>query len=151
MADAWKVVRSAGEGAFPYDSAWRLLEGSDPVSLARGRSASGAAAWGWWFLLNDKIPDAQIIVVAQVTSEGRFGEVERHGIECKARAIAKSGRFDRVLVVGEENRSEFLKVFKKIGGRVPSIDVVNLDGSDSCVLDHARGRRLGGDDAPCEH
>jgi hypothetical protein len=94
-----------------WNGRWRLLDKiGNPVIEVSGRSASAAAAWGWWFLLRDKIPDAGIIVMAQVDESGRFAGV--NGIIDKTEAVMKDGRFDTIIVASKENEEEAKRVLQ---------------------------------------
>jgi hypothetical protein len=79
----------------------------------QGRSASAAAAWGWYFALSDKLPDDDIIILGQLY-QGAIRGVK--GIEAKVKAIVayakKNGRLDTI-VVANENKEEAEKTLKR--------------------------------------
>jgi hypothetical protein len=110
MEDAWEAAReqveSEGIELPPVDGRWRVLEGSLPVPLIAGRSASGAAARGWYFALRDRVPDEEVMVLAEVKRVApeapgprRFVLGPVDGVRPKVRAIAADGRFDSLVVV----------------------------------------------------
>lgn len=128
MAAAWatnmRVLREEDHVDIEksWNGRWRLLdETGTPVTEVDGRSASAAAAWGWWFLLHEKIPDDGIIVMAQVDENGHFSGVE--GISEKVKKVVTDRRFDTIVVAGEENEQIAKKELKDIR----TIRVVRFD------------------------
>jgi hypothetical protein len=133
MQDAWDAakdrLRKDGVNVPLCDGRWRLVLEERPVPAIRGRSASGAAAWGWWFALQErKVPDKEIIVLAEINKDGDLKEVG--GLFAKTNAIAEDGRFDTIVVASEKNRLEAEKTLRKLG-RLGPIRVVRLGGGDA--------------------
>jgi hypothetical protein len=65
---------------------------SQPLELEAvdGASASGAAARGWWHALHGNVPDAEVVVLAQVSGDGQSFET----VSCiaeKIQAIVREG------------------------------------------------------------
>jgi hypothetical protein len=98
------------------------------VPEVRGRSAGGAAALGWYHALRGTVPDERVIVLAQVDRAGRLTGVE--GVPAKVRAIAAGGRFDTIVVAGEENQREAEDTLRELG-KLGIIRVKNLRDSDA--------------------
>jgi len=101
--DAWTAARALlqkqGVDVQRCDGRWRLRRrDGQPIQEVKGRSASGAAAWGWYFALTGKVPDDRVIVLAEIDSRGVLKEV---GVDAKVKAIAADGRFDTIAVVSE--------------------------------------------------
>ena len=109
MRRAWDLA--AGREAADVDGRWRLRCGltssSRGLSLdsVDGASASGAAARGWWYALNRKVPDAGIVVLAEVKADLALGPVDF--VPDKVRAIVSAGAgadgrsgIDTILVAG---------------------------------------------------
>lgn len=111
-----------------WDGRWRLLRGGGPAAEANDRSASGAAARGWWFALTDKVPDEGVIVVAQVDENDvtQLKGVDDVGVVAKTKAIAADGRFDTIVVATATNQREAEAALREVGKLGP-IRVVNLD------------------------
>jgi hypothetical protein len=130
MQEAWEAARvlARKEGADTVlDGRWRLLLRDQPVEEIQGRSASGAAALGWYHLLQGTIPDEGVIVLAQVDRDGNLSEVD--GVPAKVRAIAADGRFDTVVVASNDNRREAEDALRRLD-QLRNIRVVNLNGSN---------------------
>lgn len=133
LADAWETnvrfsqIEGDMDDIVKWNGRWRLLQpNGEPVLEIEGRSASAAAARGWWFLLNEKIPDDNIIVMAQVDKYGQFtgvGEISK-----KVTDVIKDGRFDTILVASEENRLEAERVLK-LNDKQRFVRVKNLTSS----------------------
>ncbi len=79
----------------------------------RGRSASGAAAWGLAFVLTPMRPDPGMIVLAQADSAGGLSPID--DIRPKVRKIAEYDCFDAIVVVGSENRLDAEDALKDLG------------------------------------
>jgi hypothetical protein len=108
---AWRM---AGGTHANVDGRWWLRRGTSFTSSSGtialdavdGPSAGGAAARGWWHLLNEKVPDPEIVVMAQISKdEASFETVDY--VSQKALAVATEGRtpeghlaFDTIVVVG---------------------------------------------------
>ena len=137
IRQAWTAARrlAAREGVdvTRLEGRFRILARDDhPLPEITDRSASGAAARGWWYALMDKVPDEGVIVLAQVVPAGAseaaddelvFGEVG--GVPAKVRAIAADGRFDTIAVAGEDNLREAEQTLRSLGKLGP-IRVVNI-------------------------
>jgi hypothetical protein len=58
MQDAWSgaciLAQQHGAETCRSDGRWRLKVGSGPAAYAEDRSASGAAARGWWYVLTGR-------------------------------------------------------------------------------------------------
>lgn len=137
MKDAWEGAKTlAGrEGDVQYDGRWSLLKGWSqdsrlldtlkPANEANNRSASGAAAWGWWFALSGKVPDNRVIVIAQVDSrkpECLIGVHDDSVLE-KTKTIIQDGGFDTIVVASRSNKE---KVREALGSS-NQIRIVNLE------------------------
>jgi hypothetical protein len=118
MQDAWKAAKGLAqkEGVSAlFDGRWRLLKGGKPMTEASGRSASGAAAWGWYCALTGKVYDPRVIVLAQIDGDGNLTGVGDDGVRAKAKVIAASGRFDKIVVASKENQAEAESIVGKSG------------------------------------
>jgi hypothetical protein len=114
-----------------WDGRWSLRQGrergSKPVEAANGCSASGAAALGWWHALMGTVPDAGVIVIAQVDDTGQDGIMRLKGVDdrwvfAKVQAIAQGPRFDTIVVASEEDEKAALQAL----GTTQHICVRNL-------------------------
>lgn len=137
MEDAWQAAleMARAEGAPGYelpdrvsvDGTWRVLdEGMKPIAEVGGRSASGAAVWGWYHLLRNQLLDHRVIVLCQVRtvaeSPGKRYELARvDGVEAKTRAVARATlddgsavRFDTIAVVGQENSQQAFETLLRL-------------------------------------
>jgi len=138
MKDAWEGAKTlaAKQGLdVQCDGRWSLLQGwnqdsrlSETLPLAaeaNNRSASGAAAWGWWFALSGKIPDNRVIVIAQVDPRKpeHLTGVHDDGVLEKTKAIVEGGAFDTIVVASRSNKEQ---VREAMGGS-NHIRVINLD------------------------
>lgn len=114
MQEAWYgALDLAQQGAKRvWDGRWSLRQGrtpgSKPVSVANGRSASGAAARGWWHALMRKVPDEGVIVIAQVGAVGKDGVMQLKGVDdrgvfVKTQALAQDPRFDTIVVASQQD------------------------------------------------
>lgn len=126
MEDAWQAALEMVQGErapedeladrVSVDGTWRILdEHMKPMSQVGGRSASGAAVWGWYHLMKNRRLDDRVIVLCQVrAATGQSGKLYElasvDGIEQKVRAVAlcmlddgSAARFDTIAVVGVEN------------------------------------------------
>jgi hypothetical protein len=108
------------------DGRWRLLQRphSQPVDVAQGESASGAAARGWWYALTHKVPDAEIVALAEVDGRGRLRGVS--GVPAKTRCIAADGRMDTLVVATAQGKDEAEAALRE-SGQTPVVSVVQLD------------------------
>ena len=141
-ADFLTSMQKAWDGAWPsaptqegtkriWNGRWRLLQGkepgSQPVEVANGGSASGAAARGWWHALRQQVPDDRVIVIAQVDTVDNEGVlwlkgVDDAGVFVKTQAIAQDRQFDTIVVASEDNKEAALKAL----GEATHICVRNL-------------------------
>lgn len=124
---AWAAAKKLGwEGgpeALP-DGRWRLLRSDEqPFAAIKGRSASGAAARGWWLALQGKVPDEGVIVLTEIERDGLLKPVG--GIEAKVKAIAEDRRFDTIVVASDDNQREAESTLRDLGKLGP-IRVVKL-------------------------
>jgi hypothetical protein len=120
MKHAWAAAREQakkeGVDVLRYDGRWRLLQRWSweeqkegkllPAAEANDRSASGAAAWGWYFALTGKVPDSGIIMLAQVREDGMIAAVDDDGVSAKTKAIAADGHFDTIVVASTGNSTK---------------------------------------------
>lgn len=125
MTDAWEQAKAHArkEGVTePYDGHWRLLFENYPLKEATGRSASGAAARGWYFALTGKIPDKGLILLAQVDERDSQRLTIVDGIRAKVKAIAEDDKFqiNTIVVTSHENRDE---AHDALGSRASEITV----------------------------
>jgi hypothetical protein len=137
IARAWRMASEATPEAPPMDGRWHVRRGppftpasSRGLRLVDGASAGGAAARGWWHVLRNQIPDAEIVVLAQVAADGRSLEPVNF-VGPKVEAIVREGvrpdgqpAFDTIVVVGDDARREAEDVLGSNGQR---IRVVRLD------------------------
>ena len=119
------------------DGRWGVRRGppftpasSRGLRLVDGASAGGAAARGWWHVLRNQIPDAEIVVLAQVAADGRSLEPVNY-VGPKVEAIVREGvrpddhpAFDTIVVVGDDARRE---AEDALGSNANRIRVVLLD------------------------
>jgi hypothetical protein len=105
-----------------------------------GRSASGAAAWGLYFVRTAKVPDPGLIVLAQVDDlqgvysleDGNQHVGQRAGLlKEKVRRIAESGLFDTIAVTGQNNLSDAKAAIEE-AAKGDSIKVANIEDVDVC-------------------
>lgn len=144
MKDAWMAAREQAEkegvDVLRCDGRWRLLqrwswevqerEKLPPAAEANDRSASGGAAWGWYFALTGKVPDRGIIVLAHMREDGLLEGVDDDGVFAKTKAVADDGRFDTIVVASEGNRAKAEDALRDLG-KLGVIRVVNLNASDT--------------------
>jgi hypothetical protein len=128
MQDAWtaaKELAQKGGAQVLFDARWRLQLNEEPVLEVSGRSASGAAARGWWFALTGKVPDEGVIALAQVRADGLLEGVD--GVPAKVKAIADDPeeRFDTIVVASDENQREAEAALRECG-KAGAIRVVNI-------------------------
>jgi hypothetical protein len=113
MGHAWKMAMQAMSPAPVVDGRWHVVPLSTDQSQEQeflevsGASAGGAAARGWWHLLNRKVPDDGVVVLARVSPDcTTLGSVDH--IAQKVQAILANGRsehyptVDTIVVVGIE-------------------------------------------------
>lgn len=121
------------------DGTWRILdEHMKPMSQVGGRSASGAAVWGWYHLMKNRRLDDRVIVLCQVRaatgqSGKRYELASVDGIEQKTRAVAQAmlgdgsaARFDTIAVVGAENSRQACDTLHGLG-KAAAIRVLDLE------------------------
>jgi hypothetical protein len=114
MDNAWKAAMNLTTRTHnsPKAGCWRLID-SDVASLGYGDSAGGAAALGWYHLLQGTNPDKEIIVMTSIDEQGNLGKVA--GIPEKITAVVDSGLFDTVVVASQENLKEANNKLKELG------------------------------------
>ena len=133
MQKAWggALVLAQKDARRVRDGRWSLRQGreqgSKPVEVANGCSASGAAALGWWHVLMGTVPDAGVIVIAQVDAMGQDGIIRLKGVDdrggfAKVQAIAQDPRFDTIVVASDEDEKAALQAL----GNTPHMCVRNL-------------------------
>lgn len=137
IARAWRMAGEATPEATQMDGRWHVRRGapftspsSRALRLVDGASASGAAANGWCHVLRNQVPDAEIVVLAQVAADGRSLEPVNH-VGPKVEAIVREGirpdghpAFDTIVVVGDDARRE---AEDALGSNANRIRVVQLD------------------------
>jgi hypothetical protein len=149
MEDAWHAAfemvrdeRTPGDelpDRVSVDGTWRVLdEHMKPMSQVGGRSASGAAVWGWYHLMRNQRLDDRVIVLCQVrAATGKSGKhyelASVDGIEQKTRAVAQTmlgdesaARFDTIAVVGTENSRQACDTLHGLG-KAAAIRVLDLE------------------------
>lgn len=129
MHDAWVSARlmaqAHGVAAGLTDGRWRLKLGSGPAAYAEDRSASGAAARGWWAALTGKVPDAGLVVIAQVDAEAVTQLRGVDGVFAKTQAIVAEGRLGTIVVASTANQREAEDTLRQAGAS-HRMRVVNL-------------------------
>jgi hypothetical protein len=117
------VFNSRENDAFPgYLSSYEK-NGLNPIPVVSGRSASAAAALGWYHALNGTIPDDRVIVLAQINSQGVLVQVDEKSIPAKVKAIVDYGYFDTIAVAGKADEAVALKALPQgISIRVKNLD-----------------------------
>lgn len=144
MRHAWAAARELaqkeGVDVLRSDGRWRLLQGWSweeqearelpPAAEANDRSASGAAAWGWYFALTGKVLDSDIIVLAQVREDGLLEGVDDKGVFAKTKAIVDDGHFDTIVVASEGNKNKAEDALNTLG-KLGVIRVKNLNASNA--------------------
>jgi len=139
MRHAWKMALKTVPHNPMVDGRWRLRRGSPtqpsrsqplPVEAVDGPSASGAAARAWWHLLHARIPDPEVVVLAQIARGGdSFESVDRTTEKVQA-IVREVGRLDGsrpfdTIVVAE--RTQERKAREALGHELPGLTVVCLD------------------------
>jgi hypothetical protein len=112
------------------DGVWLLsrLSGTswsgEPLDPPTGASAGGAATRGWWHALNEKYPDDELVVIAEIARHVSQGlgdppaDYQLHGVDvdgtdhsadrtgtwvrAKVEAVARDKRFDTIVMVDDE-------------------------------------------------
>ncbi|MGH8549921.1 MAG: hypothetical protein ACRERU_15210 [Methylococcales bacterium] len=121
---------------FAYRGWWKLhvQPGLDQVS---GRSASGAAALGWYHALQKTVPDGRILVLSAISRENsENGALEYvDGIEKKVLGLGNGSTFrandseiipiDTIVVASHKNEEE-VNLAIQANSRLASIRVINL-------------------------
>lgn len=126
---AWKM---AGGTRSTVDGRWSMRRGtpfaspSGAIALdaVDGPSAGGAAARGWWHLLNDQVPDPEVVVMMQIANDDVSFETVDF-IPQKVRAVEKEGRtpdgqlaFDTIVVVGSDAKRDGESALGRSSGHV---------------------------------
>ncbi len=128
MHNAWmaakKLAQKEGSNVL-CDGRWRLLREGQPIPKVKGPSASGAAAWGWQFVITGKVPDTGVIVVAQVDEHDVTQLKGVDGVSAKVEAIAKDESFNTIVVASKDN--EEAAVGALLAGRRVDIKVKGPD------------------------
>jgi len=133
---AWTMALRATSGEARVDGRWRVERRAVPRSsasrelrLVDGPSASGAAVRGWWHVLHNRIPDAEIVVLAQISKDGNSLETVDF-VSRKVEAIVREGTgsdghsaFDTIVVIGDRARKE---AEEALGDNPLGIRVVSL-------------------------
>jgi hypothetical protein len=120
---AWRcATRATGK---PASACWSLtvpIELVPPWQPLRGDSLSGAAARAFWYLVERKVPDEGVLVLACVDREavakGRedvLKEVDESTIHLKVTAAAEDPSIDTIVVAGEGNAGQVRNVLGKLG------------------------------------
>jgi len=91
-----------------------------------GRSAGGAAAWGLYFVRTRKHPDPGLIVLALCDECGGLTPVGPKSVAQKVQAIAKSGRFDTIAVVGKKDCEVVMSQLRDLN-KANDIQVKNIE------------------------
>ena len=106
MQDAWISARNLFEEQdidIRHDGRWRLLDRDGrPILNIKGKSASGAAARGWWYALQKRLPSRKAIVLAQIDKEGILTDVM--GIKEKTTAIVADDSLNTIIVVSDNSK-----------------------------------------------
>ena len=108
----------------------RRRDGEPMESPLIGNSASGAAAWGLYFLLTGKASDKEIIVLAQVDRRGWLTELGEEGIAVKVGAIARDGGFDTIVVASQRDADTAQQTLNALGVPPDELRV----GTPECLL-----------------
>lgn len=136
MKQAWGAAKRlvAGAGILQQGARWHLVRDDDgeAVSTPTGASASAAAFFAYYFALQNKIPDAGIIIMARV-SETEPRELDGVGeIDEKVSAVVRRNEnqtvpwelIDTIVVATEENREQAEDVLRLKYGSSPPIRVI---------------------------
>lgn len=168
MNDAWHAAielvreeRAPGDelpDRASVDGTWRVLdEHMRPMPQVSGRSASGAAAWGWYHLMKNQRLDDRVIVLCQVKAGGgqsskRYELASVSGIEKKALAVAQTllndgstSRFDTIAVVGPDNCQQAYEALQRLD-KTAAIRVLDLESGHEYtppVANSVDSRKLG--------
>jgi hypothetical protein len=139
MRRAWMMALKTVPHDLMVDGRWRLRRGSPrepsrslplPIEAVDGSSASGAAARAWWHLLHAKIPDPEVVVLAQIARGGdSFEPVDRttEKIQAIVREVRRQGGsrpFDTIVVA---ERTQERTACDALGHEVSGVTVVCLD------------------------
>lgn len=126
MQDAWhgahELIHQQEQTVPSWDGRWRLLRERRPATAAHDRSASGAAARGWWYALTHKVPDEGVIVIAQVDPDNVMQMKGVDGVSAKTQAIAQDPRFDTIVVASKQDEEAALQAL----GNATHICIRNL-------------------------
>lgn len=88
-----------------FNGQWRLLDKHDnPIPAVDGSSAGGAAARGWWSLLNNISIGEDIIVLININNKGKLIGVSQ--ISNKVKAIISKKNFFTIVVADENDLNE---------------------------------------------
>jgi hypothetical protein len=111
IGNAWFAARALVEHERPapdlrVDGRWRLqpmVGGGVLPSPIEGNSAGGAAANGWSFALQQKVPDPYLIVLTAVEPVGTndYQLIGVDGIAAKVEAIVSHGDYDTIMVADD--------------------------------------------------
>lgn len=126
MQDAWhgahELIQQQEQKAPSWDGRWRLLRERRPATAAHDRSASGAAARGWWHALTQHVPDEGVIVIAQVDPDNVMQLQGVDGMLAKTQAIAQDPQFDTIVVASKQDEEAALQAL----GKTTHLSVKNL-------------------------
>ena len=113
-----------------FSGMYRLEHRGQPIRLATGSSAGGAAYYGWLHLLKNQYADSNLIVMAKLdqsrSGDGRsFVLDEVDGVSAKVEAILGVEEIDTIYVVGPRNHGEAMEKVRDMGrnGRIRVIDL----------------------------
>jgi len=95
---------------------------AESVKEIRARSASGAAALGWYHLLRGRKLDDGLIVLAQIDDHGQLDGVE--GVPAKVKAIVEAARFDTIVLASHKNLREARNAAQAIGALEQATDAL---------------------------
>jgi hypothetical protein len=130
MEDAWAAAKGLLERKgikVSCNGHWRILLRDEKPAPVSGRSASGAAALGWYHKLKGTVYDEGVLVLARVNLEGALEGVG--GVPAKVKAINENTvigrRIDKIIVASKVNEEE-AKVALESAQR-PDIKVENLN------------------------
>lgn len=108
--DAWLAVGKLLENSDiigKFNGQWRLLDKHNKPLIefkVDGRSAGGAAARGWWSLLNNTSIGEDIFVLINISDKGKLMGVSQ--ISNKVKAIAEDQKFPTIVVADSDDLNE---------------------------------------------
>lgn len=133
MEAAWAAAKGLlerEERKVSCNGHWRILLRDEKPAPVSGRSASGAAALGWYHRLKGTVYDEGVIVLAQVNRKAVFEGVG--GVPAKVRAIVENTdvgrRIDKIVVVSKVNEDDANAALESLSRS--DIKVENLDANN---------------------